>query len=334
MNSFFKIVLVFGLLLIPGLALAVPGIPHQFYGQVSFSNGPAPDGLVVEARIGSVTVATTTTLNGKYGYSPLFFVTDPDNDRAGKTITFLVNGIDTGLSATFENGEHTEKNFSISGNVGTITKSENETIIDQAVIITPTTPTVIKVGDKLDVTISSQANATATIEKIQKLESNFFTGAYAVPAGKNALKAFEIKITGNVSITVTMGYDGTGMDESTIVPYKFDGTTWIVITSYTRDEVADTLTFEIQAETPYAVFGSEIEPEPAAPSGGGGGGGEGTPTTYKTGDINKDGKVDKYDFALMMAAWGKIGTTLSDLNNDNKVDKYDFALLMLNWSTT
>lgn len=67
-------------------------------------------------------------------------------------------------------------------------------------------------------------------------------------------------------------------------------------------------------------------------SGGGGGGGGGGGNTSKKGDINGDSKVDKYDFSLMMANWGKTGTNSSDLNNDGKVDKYDFALLMLNWS--
>ena len=56
------------------------------------------------------------------------------------------------------------------------------------------------------------------------------------------------------------------------------------------------------------------------------------PTTIITGDINGDGKVDKYDFALMMANWGKIGANTSDLNNDGKVNKYDFAILMANWT--
>lgn len=70
-------------------------------------------------------------------------------------------------------------------------------------------------------------------------------------------------------------------------------------------------------------------------SGGGGGGGYTPPTTPPPaiqGDTNNDSKVDKYDFALMMAAWGKTGTNSSDLNGDDKIDKYDFALLMLNWS--
>lgn len=70
------------------------------------------------------------------------------------------------------------------------------------------------------------------------------------------------------------------------------------------------------------------------PSGGGGGGGGGggtPPPAPKTGDINSDSKVDKYDFAMLMASWGQTGSNSSDLNHDNKVDKYDFALLMLNW---
>ncbi len=58
-----------------------------------------------------------------------------------------------------------------------------------------------------------------------------------------------------------------------------------------------------------------------------------TAKTEITGDTNNDGKVNKYDFALMMADWGKTGlSVLSDLNQDSKVDKYDFALLMVNWS--
>ena len=50
------------------------------------------------------------------------------------------------------------------------------------------------------------------------------------------------------------------------------------------------------------------------------------------GDVNDDGAVNKYDFALMMSDWGKTGLNISsDLNNDGKVNKYDFSLLMVNW---
>ena len=431
MRLFLRIAFIFGFLLAPVLVLAQSqpgGIPHQFYGEVKFAeNRPAPNGLIVEAKIGDESVATTTTQrNGKYGYSPLFFVTDPYNNWARETINFFVEGIDTGESATFVNGEHTKMDFLIRRlNIGTITKAETQTIEEQF-LITPAIPAVIKVGDKLlNVNISSQTNTTTTI-KIQKLKSDFFTGATAILSGQNLLNAFEIKITGNVSIKVIMSYDDTGIDEGTIAPYRFDGTSWVPI-EYLRDKVANTITFNIPAQTPYAIFGSPIAYQPTlgptgGPTGGGGGGGAGDTTapsiseinvvpgideatiTWKTdepsiswvvygtttdygkeikttnttshsltltdlspatlyhyqiksrdsagntgsssdktfttkakplkGDINNDGKVDKYDFALMMANWGKIGANTSDLNNDGKVDKYDFAILMANWTIT
>ncbi|MFA6348358.1 MAG: dockerin type I domain-containing protein [Candidatus Paceibacterota bacterium] len=74
-------------------------------------------------------------------------------------------------------------------------------------------------------------------------------------------------------------------------------------------------------------------------SGGSGGSSGGGSVVFSTnspsliiGDINNDKKIDKYDFALMMANWGKTDTNVCDLNNDKKVDKYDFALLMSKWN--
>jgi hypothetical protein len=57
-----------------------------------------------------------------------------------------------------------------------------------------------------------------------------------------------------------------------------------------------------------------------------------TSTNVLIGDLNNDQKVDKYDFSLMMANWGKTGAIIGDLNNDQKVDKYDFSLIMANWN--
>ncbi|MCK5285862.1 MAG: hypothetical protein KAJ58_01395 [Candidatus Pacebacteria bacterium] len=51
------------------------------------------------------------------------------------------------------------------------------------------------------------------------------------------------------------------------------------------------------------------------------------------GDINGDGRVDKYDLALLMSYWGQSVSGLTvDLNGDGVIDKYDFSLLLLNWS--
>ena len=42
---------VFLLVLFAGIAYAVPGIPHQFYGTVTVNGAPAADGTVVNVKI-------------------------------------------------------------------------------------------------------------------------------------------------------------------------------------------------------------------------------------------------------------------------------------------
>ena len=122
MKSLLKTTLVLGFALAPLIALAAPGIPHQFYGTVNFSNGPAPDGLTVEAKISTgAVVGVSATKDGKYGYSPnLFFVTDandgtPKDMTPGQEIKFFVNGIDTDTdkSAVFANGGYTNLNLTV-----------------------------------------------------------------------------------------------------------------------------------------------------------------------------------------------------------------------------
>jgi hypothetical protein len=50
------------------------------------------------------------------------------------------------------------------------------------------------------------------------------------------------------------------------------------------------------------------------------------------GDLNGDGKVDDYDFSILMANWGEFFTDArADANNDGKVDDYDFSIVMGNW---
>lgn len=106
--------------MIPALVLAAPGIPHQFYGTVSYSNGSAVLSGTVKAKIDGVVVATGSITNGQYGYNPnLFFVTDPDSNRVGKIIMFFVNDVDTGATAVFANGGYTNLNLSISGSSST-----------------------------------------------------------------------------------------------------------------------------------------------------------------------------------------------------------------------
>ena len=123
MKSLLKVILFLGFAfaLVPLITLAAPGIPHQFYGTVSYSNGSAVlSGTVKAKKIDGVVVATGSITNGQYGYNPnLFFVTDPDGDRTGTTISFFVNDVETGATAVFANGGYNNLNLSISGSSST-----------------------------------------------------------------------------------------------------------------------------------------------------------------------------------------------------------------------
>ena len=64
-----------------------------------------------------------------------------------------------------------------------------------------------------------------------------------------------------------------------------------------------------------------------------------TPTSiptgiFNTGDINKDGKVDIFDYNLLFSDFGKtgkLGFTTSDINSDGKVDTADYDILIVNY---
>jgi hypothetical protein len=315
-------------LIFPAFAWAMPSMPHQFYGTVVFSNGSSPDGLLVEARVDGESMQSTVTKNGKYGYDPLFKVEDNESSLSGKTVRFFVGGIDTNSSITFKNGDASNVNLTVPGTAGTITKEANDVITNQTVTITPTTPTVINMGTSLSVNVASTASATTTIEKVEKLQNNFFSGAAAVISGNNVLNAYEIKIKGTgLAISVTMHYDDANIDENTIKPYRFNGTNWVAIIPFTRDTSANTLTFSIAAAaTPYAIFGSPAATPPSSGGGGGGGGGGYVPpvsNTLSAGaqkvDFNKDNKIDILDFNALMVNWGEASL-------------FDFNLLMINWT--
>jgi len=90
MKLFIKVLLVSSALLVPLFVFAAPNMPHQFYGTVNFDSGSAPNGLLVEAKIDNVVVGTSVTNDGKYGYSPVFYITDPEGNRNNKTIKFYL----------------------------------------------------------------------------------------------------------------------------------------------------------------------------------------------------------------------------------------------------
>lgn len=111
-------------LVIPSIALATPGTPHQFYGTVQYTNGAVSDGVTVEAKIGSIVVGSSDTKDGKYGYNltqplvkdsdyNLLLAIDPDGNRTGQTIRFYVGSVDTGQTAVFANAALTQFNLNV-----------------------------------------------------------------------------------------------------------------------------------------------------------------------------------------------------------------------------
>ena len=327
-------IIVMGLIL-PVFVWATPAMPHQFYGTVNFDSGSASNGLLVEAKIDNVVAGTSVTNDGKYGYNSVFYITDPEGDRNSKTIKFYVNGIDSGETYVFSTGASTNLPLTVPGTIGNITKNEGEVMTNEEVVVTPQSSTNIQFGTNLSVTISSAINTNATIEKIEKKTS----GNVAVFSGKNFLNAYDIKISGeSLNISVIMKYDDTGIDEDTVVPYRFSTTSnsWVAVTPFTIDKTANTITFTIYSgQTVYGVFGSVVQAAstpPSTPTGGVGGVG-GAETTYKIGDSNRDGKIDIFDFNLLMVNWGNNpDNLLTDLDNNGKIDIFDFNLLMVNWT--
>lgn len=115
--------LVVGFFATPALA-DVPPLPHAFYGTVEINNRPAPIGTKVEARGSGVVTdiednPTITTVVGIYGTSNpfehrLIVQSDKDNPiEEGASITFCVNGVSTGQTAAWHNGEVTELPLSV-----------------------------------------------------------------------------------------------------------------------------------------------------------------------------------------------------------------------------
>ena len=101
-------------ILFVNIVFAIPGVPHQFYGEVKINGNPAPDGveIAVYDADDNKYVAGTFTKEGKYGYKPIFYVPDPDGDREGHTLEFYVAGVKA-TEYIFENGMSTKLDLSV-----------------------------------------------------------------------------------------------------------------------------------------------------------------------------------------------------------------------------
>ena len=85
-----------------------PQLPHFFGGTVSTSNGPVPEGTVVEAFLEGVKKAETAVTNTS---SYILLVTGEYGD-AGKIVSFTVGGVHASQTAPWVSGE-IDDNFAL-----------------------------------------------------------------------------------------------------------------------------------------------------------------------------------------------------------------------------
>ena len=55
----------FVFILASGIAIAIPGFPHQYYGSITYNGNPA-NNIAVDARLDGVVIKSTTAVNGFY----------------------------------------------------------------------------------------------------------------------------------------------------------------------------------------------------------------------------------------------------------------------------
>ncbi|MBI2233026.1 MAG: hypothetical protein HYU56_03840 [Candidatus Aenigmarchaeota archaeon] len=107
------IVLTFSMLVFAQSQPAFP--PHTFFGDVLVNGAPATDGTIVSARVDGTEVLSTATVGGVYGKPPApeFRVRSDDGSFSGRIVRFFVNGVDSGATAIFANGDSDEVDLSV-----------------------------------------------------------------------------------------------------------------------------------------------------------------------------------------------------------------------------
>jgi len=233
-------------------AMAVPQIPHAFYGSVTVGDGPAPDGTVVSAEIGGVEYARTTTLDGKYGYSPTFKMPGDDPETSGveggingDAIEFYLQGSKV-ASWAFTNGQVTNLDL------------KAEVLPDFNIVLSPSSVSVRRPGSAL---------VTVQLAGLGEFSGVVSLSATGQPAG--------ITVQFNPeSATVPFNSD-MNLDVASSVPTGSHTITVVGSSSVKEHDSTLTLTVTI--------------PAPAAGGGGDEGGGE---PTLPSGTTDVRGMVD------------------------------------------
>jgi len=116
-------VVVVAAFLLPAVALAQPEV-SWFYGDVVVNGEAAEDGTVVSAWIGGNMTASITTSGGEY----VLAVGEPGKTYPGATVTFKVDGTNTGVTRTWTAGEPFKTDLTV-GEGGPVTPGEEIPVV-------------------------------------------------------------------------------------------------------------------------------------------------------------------------------------------------------------
>lgn len=352
--------------MIPALAFAAsPGIPNQFYGTVNFTNGPAPDGLLVEAKVNGVTVGSATTAGGKYGYMPsLFFAEKEDGEWSGEPAEFYIGGTKatTATAITLLKGGYTNLNLTIPSNTVTSNganvslSSANAGEADMpagATNVALTNTTVLNLFSGLvgrEVTLRSGVNGSPIV----LTNSNLSNISASIPDGTKIQgpAGWDGKITPPISGTPSGGTAPAGFSVGSAVisigspdgTLVFDKPVTILLAGVTgtvgyRPSGSNTwVQITNTCASPYATPGNPPANGECYIS-------NGTDTKIVTYHFTSFGSLVVYVAPVAPAVVSSGGgggggytptptPKIGDINGDSKVDKYDFSLMMSNWGKT
>jgi len=350
--------MVCAMVILPVFVFATPQLPHIFYGDVTNDGNDLPVDTVIIAKVdgvekGRITVSVAGEYGGPNALDGKLLVqgglngTDVvkfyiGNNVANGTGVHFTSGDVENLDLTFDFDKVTVDSTALTSLVtdGTFSVTGSNT---SASTIEVVQKTLLNVGSNTvtlpqgtDITKVGGGNFDATsltaAETAVGSLSGLGTGVVAKGALQWGIASLGLEFNPAISIKIFVGtsLNGQTLDITRSTSGSSGWTGDGIVSPGTCVVASGYCSFSATKASYYVA--SETTTTTAASPGGGGGSYTSAEETYTIGDINGSSKVDKYDFALMMSAWGKTGTGLAaDLNSDGKVDKYDFALLMLNW---
>ncbi len=255
------------------LAQEAPQLPHLFYGTAQVNGFDLPAGVTIVAKVDGIEVGSiTTTEDGMFG-GPLAsedkLLVQGDIEEEAE-IQFFVLEVGADQTGEFVSGEVEE--IGLTWSLPEVLTLEGD-LFDQQIVCVPGMTIEIELV-QLSLQSTCDTVGLMTINNVSSLGGTYFAGP---PGGTvPASSTFEISITGDLDIIVTMTYDDTGINESELQVFKFNGTSWVPIPEEDIigiDTDANTVTFKVPtSQTPYAIFVSQPQPAttPTSSSGGGG----------------------------------------------------------------